>query len=271
MPDATILDTILEHKHGEVAVRRVRIPPAEIKQQAQDMPPPRDFLRALHSPRRGRIALIAEVKRASPSAGIIRADFHPAGIARAYADGGADCLSVLTDERFFQGSDAYLAQARVCVNLPVLRKDFVVDDYQVYEARALGADAILLIVSALSPAQVADYAALARSLGMAALVEVHTEPEMGAALGANAALIGINNRSLSTFTTDLQTTARLATLVPSHITLVAESGIKTHADVQTIVGAGAHAILVGETLMRAANMTQAVGDLLGPWEHERPA
>jgi len=269
MPDPTILDTILEHKHGEVAVRRVRIPPAEMERRAQAMPPPRDFLRALRSPRRGKLALIAEVKRASPSAGIIRADFYPAEIARAYADGGADCLSVLTDERFFQGGDAYLAQARNSVNLPVLRKDFVVDDYQIYEARALGADAILLIVSALSPAQVADYADLAHSLGMAALVEVHTEPEMHTALEAKVSLVGINNRNLSTFTTDLQTTARLAALVPPSVTLVAESGIKTRADLDTVLQAGAYAILVGETLMRAPNIAEAVGGLLGPWGNER--
>ncbi len=265
MPDTAILDTILEHKHGELAVRRVHIPPAEMQRRAQDRPPPRDFLRALHAPRRGRLALIAEIKKASPSAGIIRADFHPAEIARAYADGGADCLSVLTDERFFQGSDAFLAQARSSVNLPVLRKDFVVDDYQIYEARARGADAVLLIVSALSPAQIADYAGLAHSLGMAALIEVHTEPEMHTALAANAALIGINNRSLSTFTTDLETTVRLAALVPSPVTLVAESGIKTRADLDAVLQAGAHAILVGETLMRAQDITRAVGDLLGPW------
>lgn len=271
MPEATILDTILEHKHGEVAVRRVRIPAAEMEQRAQAMPPPRGFLAALHRPRRGKLALIAEIKKASPSAGVIRADFYPAEIARAYADGGADCLSVLTDERFFQGSDAYLPQARNAVNLPVLRKDFVVDDYQIYEARALGADAVLLIVSALSPAQIADYAGLAQSLGMAALVEVHTETEMRTALDANVPLIGINNRNLSTFTTDLETTARLAALVPPPITLVAESGIKTRADLDTVLQAGAHAILVGETLMRASNITEAVGDLLGPWGDEGPA
>ncbi len=268
MPDPTILDTILEHKHGEVAVRRVRIPAAEMERRAQDVPPPRNFLAALRRPRRGKVALIAEIKKASPSAGIIRADFYPAEIARAYADGGADCLSVLTDERFFQGSDTYLAQARNSVNLPVLRKDFVVNDYQITEARVLGADAILLIVSALSPAQIADYADRASSLGMAALIEVHTEPEMHTALAANADLIGINNRSLSTFTTDLGTTARLAVLVPPHITLVAESGIKTRADVGTVQQAGAHAILVGETLMRAPNIGEAVGDLLGPWGNE---
>lgn len=271
MPDTAVLDTILEHKRGEVAVRRVRVPPAEMQKRAQDMPPPRDFLRALHSPRRGKVALIAEIKKASPSAGIIRADFYPAEIARAYSDGGADCLSVLTDERFFQGSDAYLQQARICVNLPVLRKDFIVDDYQLYEARTLGADAILLIVSALSPAQVADYAALAHFLGMAALIEVHTEPEMRTALEAKMTLIGINNRNLSTFTTDLSTTARLAALVPSQVTLVAESGIKTRADVGTVQQAGAHAILVGETLMRAQDITGAVGDLLEPWRSKDPA
>lgn len=271
MPDPSILSTILEHKHGEVAIRRIRIPLAEITQRAQDTPPPRDFLRALHHPRRGPVALIAEVKKASPSAGILRADFWPADIARAYADGGADCLSVLTDARFFQGSDDFLQQARRSVNLPALRKDFVVDDYQIHEARALGADAVLLIVSALSPAQLADYAALAHALGMAALVEVHTEPEMHTALGTQAALIGINNRSLSTFTTDLGTVARLAALVPPHVTLVAESGIKTPADVDTVRRAGAHAILVGETLMRAPNITEAVGALLGPWAAEQPA
>ncbi len=259
----TILDTILAHKREEVAARQAHISRSEVQAQARDNALPRPFLAALRQPRNNRIGLIAEVKKASPSAGIIRADFKPVAIARAYETGGADCLSVLTDERFFQGHDNYLRAVREAVALPLLRKDFVVDGYQIDEARALGADAVLLIVAALTATQVREYQARASAWGMAALVEVHTSEEMGVALAAEATLIGINNRDLSTFVTRLSTTEELAAHVPAHVTLVAESGLKTPADVAQVAQAGARAILVGEALMRAPDIRQAILELMG--------
>ncbi len=267
MPDgATVLDTILAHKQKEVGKRRAGVTMDMIKARASRhlAPPVRDFVGALRASKTGRIGLIAEVKKASPSAGVIREDFDPVRIARAYEANGADCLSVLTDERFFQGHDDYLGMIRTAVSLPLLRKDFIVSEWQIYEARALGADAILLIVAALTPAQVAEYQALTHSLGMAALVEVHTEGEMETALAADAKLIGINSRNLKTFVTDLGTVERLAVTVPPDVLLVAESGLRTPADVARVAGAGAKAILVGETLMRAPDIGQAIGELLGP-------
>ena len=264
MPEATILDTILAHKREEVAVRQAQTPLAGLKANSADLPPTKDFLAALQKPKHGRITLIAEVKKASPSAGVIRPDFDPTEIARIYQENGASCLSVLTDERFFQGQDGFLTAIRAEVSLPLLRKDFTIDPYQIHEARAIGADAILLIVAALTPAQVADYQALAGELGLAALVEVHTEAEMAVALAAGATLIGINSRDLNTFVTDLGTVERMAAIVPEGVTLVAESGIKTYADVARVAKAGAKAILVGETLMRAPDIGAAVRELLKP-------
>ncbi len=262
MPEPTILDSILAHKQTEVQARQAALPLATLQARAINTPPPRDFLAALQTPKMGRVALIAEVKKASPSAGIIRPDFDPVQIARVYEDSGAACLSVLTDEKFFQGHDDYLKAVWEAVSLPVIRKDFVVSDWQIYESRALGADAVLLIVAALSPTQIKDYAALASGMGMAALVEVHTEAEMQVALDAGAALIGINSRNLNTFVTDLSTVERLAAMVPAGVTLVAESGLKTPADVQRVADAGAKAILVGETLMRSDDIGAAVRALL---------
>ena len=228
------------------------------------LPPPRDFSGALRQRRAGgNTALIAEVKKASPSAGVIRADFDPVQIARAYHAAGADCLSVLTDERFFQGHDKHLPAVKAAVPLPVLRKDFIVDAYQIYEARLLGADAILLIAAALRPDQLKHYQDLAWMLGLTALVEVHTEREMEAALAANATLIGVNSRDLHRFVTDLSVVERLAAMAPPGVTLVAESGLKTVKDVARVARAGAHAILVGETLMRAPDIGDAVKGLLG--------
>lgn len=263
MPDATILDTILAHKQDELRTRIAQTSRAAMQARAAAAPPPRDFLAALETPRRTPVALIAEVKRASPSAGIIRPDFDPVAIARDYEKAGAACLSVLTDERFFQGHDDYLRAARSAVSLPVLRKDFVIDSYQIDEARALGADAVLLIASALSNAQIATFQARAHALGMAALVETHNEDEMAMAARVHARLIGINNRDLSTFITDLGTTERLAALAPPGALLVAESGIRTHADVVRVAQAGAQAVLVGETLMRSPDIPQATWELLG--------
>ena len=263
MPEPTILDAIIAYKHTEVRERQSRLSPAELAARVQEAAPPRDFWAALQAPKIGPAALIAEVKKASPSAGVIRADFNPVAIAKEYEAAGASCLSVLTDEKFFQGHDDYLVAVREAVSLPVIRKDFVISDWQVYEARALGADAVLLIAAALTPAQIADYQAVAHELGMAALVEVHTEAEMEAALSAKATLIGINSRNLNTFVTDLGTVERLAAMVPKDVTLVAESGLKTPADVQRVADAGAEAILVGEALMRAADIGAAVRALLG--------
>lgn len=230
--------------------------------RAADTAQPRAFEASLRRSD-GRIGLIAEVKKASPSAGVICPDFDPVRIAKRYEAAGADCLSVLTDQRFFQGHLDYLTAIRSEVELPLLRKDFTIDPYQIYEARAAGADAILLIVAALTPGQIQEYAGLARDLGMAALVEVHTQEEMRIALAAQATLIGINSRDLKTFVTDLAVIERLATMVPPSATLVGESGIKSAADVLRLRNAGVHAILVGETLMRSPDIVAAVQALLG--------
>ena len=262
MPETTILDTIIAHKYAEVQERQAKITQPEVAARAASAPPPRDFLAALQTPKIGPAALIAEVKKASPSAGVLRADFNPVMIAKEYETAGASCLSVLTDEKFFQGHDDYLTAIRAAVSLPIIRKDFVVNGWQIYESRALGADAVLLIVAALTPSKMADYQAIAHELGMAALVEVHTEAEMEAALRVNAKLIGINSRDLNTFVTDLGTVERLAAMVPKDVTLVAESGIKTPADVKRVADAGAKAILVGEALIRADDIGAAVRGLL---------
>ena len=262
MPEPTILDTILTHKRKEVAARKAKTPYIEEATRGIGWVC-RDFLLALQAPPVGTLALIAEVKKASPSAGVIRPGFDPIQIARVYEQSGAACLSVLTDERFFQGHDGYLTAIRTAVDLPLLRKDFIIDTFQIYEARAIGADAILLIAAALSPTQLADYRALAGEIGMASLVEVHTEAEMQIALDVGAKLIGINSRDLNTFVTDLGTVERLAAMVPDGVTLVAESGIKTLADVRRVAEAGAKAVLVGETFMRAPDIGAAVHELMG--------
>ena len=263
MPDAAILDTILEYKRTEVAERRARRPLSELQAALADAASTRDFLAALQTPKIGAVTLIAEVKKASPSAGIIRQDFDPVQIARTYVEAGASCLSVLTDEKFFQGHDHYFRAIRAAVTLPMIRKDFVVCEWQIIESRLLGADAVLLIAAALSPSQLDEYQALATSLGMSALVEVHTEEEMQSALDINAGLVGINSRNLKTFVTDLGTVQRLAAVVPSHVTLVAESGLKTPADVRRVAADGAKAILVGESLLRSEDIGAAVRELMG--------
>jgi indole-3-glycerol phosphate synthase len=249
---ADILERILERKREEVAARRTRVPLAELRARAIDAPPPRGFAAALRSRiDRGLPAVIAEIKKASPSKGVIREDFRPAEIARSYASGGAACLSVLTDIDFFQGADAYLQEARAACALPVLRKDFSIDPYQIVEARALGADCVLLIVAALANGSLVDLAGLAADLGMDVLVEVHDEAELARALAVDAPLIGINNRSLRSFEVSLDTTLTLRHLVPDQRLLVTESGILGPADVALMRGHGVHAFLVGEALMRA--------------------
>ncbi|MCD4684639.1 MAG: indole-3-glycerol phosphate synthase TrpC [Anaerolineae bacterium] len=254
----TVLDKILSHKVDEVAARQITLPLAELQARIEQVPPPRDMLAAL---RRDTVALIAEVKHASPSRGVLIDPFDPVALGATYADNGAAAISVLTDERFFQGALDYLTAVRAAVNIPVLRKDFVIDPYQVYEGRAAGADAILLIVVALGDAQLTDLHALAVDLGMAALVEVHTEAELDRALRINPALVGINNRDLRTFDVSLETAARLAQSVPDNVLLVAESGIFTGADVQQMGAVGAHAVLVGEALVKADDIGARVHEL----------
>ncbi len=247
-----ILDRILARKAEEVAERRLRRPLGELKSRGADAPTTRGFeasLRALV--RAGKPAVIAEVKKASPSKGVIRPHFDPTAIAQSYAAGGAACLSVLTDEDFFQGHDRYLEQARRACVLPILRKDFTIDAYQVYEARELGADCILLIVAALPDARLNELADLATELGIDVLVEVHDGDELTRALAIRAGLIGINNRNLRTFETRLETTLELRDRVPAERLLVTESGIATRADVERMRSAGVHAFLVGEAFMRA--------------------
>jgi indole-3-glycerol phosphate synthase len=250
----TILDRILAHKLDEIAAAQRDRPLAQVMADAQAAPPARAFADAL---RRDTVALIAEVKRASPSKGLLVADFDPAAVSAVYATSGAACISVLTDERFFQGSLAYLQDVRAAASVPALRKDFTLAPYQVYEARAAGADAVLLIAAALADGALADLHALALELGMAALVEVHDAGELERALKLGARLVGVNNRDLKTFNVDMETTARLAALVPAEVTLVAESGIASADDVRRMGAVGADAVLVGEALMKAADMAAA--------------
>ncbi len=247
-----ILQTILRRKAEEIAERSARLPLRELSARCEGLPPTRGFAAALQTKiNAGQAAVIAEVKKASPSKGVIRPDFHPAQIAASYERGGAACLSVLTDVDFFQGADDYLVQARNACALPVLRKDFTIDAWQVYEARALGADCILLIVAALGDAALAELSHLAMDLGMDVLVEVHDIDELERALQVGVPLIGINNRSLRTFEVTLQTTLDLRDAVPRDRLLVTESGITAPADVSLMRGNGVHAFLVGETFMRA--------------------
>ncbi len=249
-----ILERILARKAEEVRARAARLPLAELAARCADLSATRGFADALATrAEAGLPAVIAEVKKASPSAGVIRADFDPAAIARSYAAGGATCLSVLTDEAFFQGSDAYLRQARAACALPVLRKDFVVDPYQVYEARALGADCILLIMTALTDARLLELALLASELDLDVLAEVHDGAELERALDLPVRLIGVNNRNLRTFQTTLDNTLVLRDRVPADRLLVSESGIHTPGDVVRLRAAGVHAFLVGEAFMRAAD------------------
>lgn len=246
-----VLQRIVQRKHEEIAARRAALPLPEIAARAADAAPVRGFAAAIESRiAAGDAAVIAEVKKASPSKGVIRPDFHPADIARSYAAGGAACLSVLTDIDFFQGADAYLAEARAACALPVLRKDFILDPWQVHESRALGADCILLIVAALEDAQMIELGGLAMSLGMDVLVEVHDIDELERALQVPAPLLGINNRSLRTFEVSLDTTLALQAAVPRDRRLVTESGIHGRADVMRMREAGVDAFLVGESFMR---------------------
>jgi indole-3-glycerol phosphate synthase len=259
-----ILRKILCRKREEVAQRSAVLPLNELSQLAQAAAPVRGFARALRDRvEAGQSAVIAEIKKASPSKGVLRENFDPAAIARSYQAGGASCLSVLTDVDFFQGADEYLQQARAACALPVLRKDFVLDSYQVYEARALGADCILLIVAVLEDEMLMELLQLAGHLGMDALVEVHDATEMERALATPAPLIGVNNRNLRTFETSLETTIELLPAFPLDRLLVTESGIHSRDDVQLMRNNGVHAFLVGEAFMRADNPGERLAELFG--------
>ena len=254
-----ILQEIATYKRDFVARAKATRSLADVRGEAGDRPEPLDFRGAL---RGDDIALIAEIKKASPSKGVIREDFDPAQIAKTYAANGARALSVLTDEAYFQGSDAYVQTARETAALPVLRKDFTLDPYQVYEARVIGADAILLIVALMDGGQLEDLIGLGREQGMAVLVEVHTQDEVRRSLEVAADLIGINNRDLKTFTTSLDTTFALLPLIDNGAVTVSESGIECRADVEALADAGVDAMLVGEALMREPDIAAKVCELL---------
>lgn len=264
-----ILDTIVAQKQIEVArLPQGPIDATDLYDAVQEQGPRRNFAGVLRKPKIGSIALVAEVKKASPSAGVICPDFDPVRIARAYEAAGASCLSVLTDEKFFQGSLEYLKQIRAAVRLPLLRKDFIIDERQILEAIQWGADAVLLIVAILTDDQLSEYIALAHTVGLTALVEVHDEDELDRAMHAGAQLIGVNNRDLKTFKVDLATTERLAAKLRAMDkgatkALVAESGIHSRADVERLRRCGANAILVGESLVRSGNIKAKVAELLG--------
>jgi indole-3-glycerol phosphate synthase len=252
MNQADILQKILHRKVEEVVERSAKLSMRELSRQTEAVSKPRGFIRAIESKiKQGLPAVIAEIKKASPSKGLLREDFHPAGIAASYEKGGAACLSVLTDADYFQGNEEYLQQARAVCNLPVLRKDFIIDPYQVYEARAIGADCILLIAAALGDTMLQDLAQLAVQLGMDVLVEVHNAKELERTLNLPLRLIGINNRNLHTFETSLQTTIELLAEIPDDRLVVTESGIHTVDDVRLMREHGVGAFLVGEAFMRA--------------------
>jgi len=259
MPAETILDEIVRWKRQETAVRQQERPLADVRAQSQHAPPPRDLVAALRAPG---VSLIAEVKKASPSKGLLCPNLDVEALARTYEENGAAAISVLTDERYFQGRLEYLTAARQAVRLPVLRKDFILEPYQLYEARAASADGVLLIVAALPDDALAELHQRATDLGLAVLVEVHDEAELERALRVAPRIVGVNNRDLRTFTVDLGTTERLRPLVPAGVALVAESGIHTPADVARLAAAGVDAMLVGEALVCAGDVGGKVRELL---------
>ncbi|WFR60454.1 indole-3-glycerol phosphate synthase TrpC [Paenibacillus amylolyticus] len=259
------LDRIVATKHKEVEMLAQTFRMDEAIRKIEQLPATRGFEQALSSGRNRKLGLIAEVKKASPSKGLIRPDFHPVEIAAAYERAGADCISVLTDVSYFQGSSEYLLAIHQAVNIPLLRKDFIIDERQIAEARLLGADAILLIASILTPEQIRQYLEFAKSLGLDALIEVHDRTELEQVLEIpQATLVGINNRNLKTFETSLNTTLDLMDLIPRGVTLISESGIDGPESTVPLIQAGVHGILVGEHLMRKHDVEAAVTELMGP-------
>ena len=255
-----ILDTIIAHKRKELATEQVQVPLTALESQVKNLPPTRDFRGAITG--RDTVKLIAEVKKKSPSKGIIREDFHPVSIAETYVENGAAAISVLTDKHFFAGELAYLRAIREVVDVPLLRKDFTIDVYHIYQARVAGADAILLIVAALTAAQLRTFMDVAAGLSLACLVEVHTREELAIALDVDAQIIGINNRDLRTFHTDIATTFQLREAIPADRVVVSESGIYSREDVMQLQAAGIHAMLVGESLMRSPDIGEQVRHLV---------
>ena len=258
-----ILRKIEAYKRREITESKVRVPRATLEREIRDQSPPRGFVKALERAiEAGRFALIAEIKRASPSKGLIRDDFEPTAIARCYQEGGATCLSVITDAPSFRGAPQHLMEARAATPLPILRKDFLFDPYQVYEARAWGADCILIIMAAIDDETARTLNKTAHDLGLDVLIEIHDERELERALTLEARLIGVNNRDLRTFETSLAVCERLMPLVPPDRIVVAESGIGSHGDCRRLADAGVQAFLVGETLMRQKDLTSATRALL---------
>ena len=257
-----ILDTIIAHKRKELAIEQAQVPLAKLEDQISNLPPTRDFRDAIADRDRDAVKLIAEVKKKSPSKGIIREDFHPVSIAETYVENGAAAISILTDRHFFAGELDYLCAIRDAVDVPLLRKDFTIDPYHIYQARVAGADAVLLIVAALTASQLRTFMEVAASLSLACLVEVHTPEELEIALAVDAQIIGINNRDLRTFHTDIATTFRLRESIPSDRVVVSESGIYSREDVLRLQEAGIHAMLVGESLMRSPDIGEQVRRLI---------
>jgi indole-3-glycerol phosphate synthase len=261
IPD--ILRKIVEYKREELAEVKRLVPLEQLRELLPRVPAPKGFMRALvHTASSGETAIIAEVKKGSPSKGVIREDFDPVAIAEIYEGNGASCLSVLTDEHFFLGNLRYLSEIRSAVWLPLLRKDFIFDEYQIFEARRAGADAILLIAAMLDLPRLREFHSLARELGMDVLLEVHDETELETALRTECRLIGVNNRDLRSFATDMATTERLASMLPKDRFLVSESGINTRADVMRLQQAGAKAFLIGESMMREPDIGRKLRELL---------
>ena len=261
MKNVDILKEIVQKKKEKILLAKEQLPEEDLKSRVQNLPPTRAFIEAIHKPRT--ISLIAEIKKASPSRGIIRQDFNPQEIAKVYQDAGAGAISVLTEEDYFGGSLSYINEIKSLINLPILRKDFILEAYQIYESRALGADAILLIADLLAKEKLSELLQLADSLGLDCLVEVHTEKDLKKVLSLKAPLIGINNRDLHTLELDFKTTEKLFPLIPKDKVVVVESGIKSHQDVLFLKILGVSAVLIGEVFMEAVDIRKKVEEVMG--------